>query len=290
MKELTQWLQEAIQGRARRDYLDRQLKIQFPPAYEQIDLDVLRRRILGVGLGGNGCHAAVGLARMGFAHLDFIDFDRVEPHNLTRQLLYSVHDVGESKAAAAERSLQFHSLGSEIVVHPFNVLHEREATVALIAQADFVFVLVDQPAAVFFCLSACRYFGKPAVIAGTDCVTGLHTRVFFQTPEGPGCAFCNYWGRVTPADWATYYRYPSVPERERVDLSVVQSFDQQVYLHGPSTYITAATGSHLALSVMLRYFTGGQTSNLVIDFNLYSYFLEVVESTPNLKCPLCATG
>lgn len=54
-----------------------------------------------VGAGGLGCPALLGLVGAGARRITVIDHDRVETHNLQRQVLYSVSDVGAYKAEAA---------------------------------------------------------------------------------------------------------------------------------------------------------------------------------------------
>lgn len=54
------------------------------------------------GLGGVGGTALEALARTGFKHFIIIDFDKVDPSNLNRQILYTAKDIGRNKVEAAK--------------------------------------------------------------------------------------------------------------------------------------------------------------------------------------------
>ena len=61
-------------------------------------------RVLLAGLGGVGSYAAEALARAGIGHLTIVDFDRVAPSNLNRQLCALHSSVGRKKVEViAER-------------------------------------------------------------------------------------------------------------------------------------------------------------------------------------------
>lgn len=68
-----------------------------------------RANVAVFGLGAVGSYATEALARAGVGYLRLIDFDRVEPSNLNRQL-YALHStVGRKKAMIArERVLDIH--------------------------------------------------------------------------------------------------------------------------------------------------------------------------------------
>ena len=58
--------------------------------------------ILLCGLGGVGGTALEALARTGITHFIIMDFDKVAPSNLNRQILYTQKDVGRKKVEAAK--------------------------------------------------------------------------------------------------------------------------------------------------------------------------------------------
>ena len=76
---------------------------------DEVGVDGQRRlaaaRVLVVGAGGLGSPAALYLAAAGIGTLGLADLDRVEEHNLQRQILHDTPAVGESKVESAARRL-----------------------------------------------------------------------------------------------------------------------------------------------------------------------------------------
>lgn len=63
-------------------------------------------RVLVIGAGGLGSPAALYLAAAGVGTIGIADFDRVEAHNLQRQLLHDDASIGELKVVSAARRLR----------------------------------------------------------------------------------------------------------------------------------------------------------------------------------------
>jgi len=61
--------------------------------------------VLVVGAGGLGCPLLQYLTAAGVGHLGIVDYDIVDQSNLQRQVLYSVDDIGKSKAETAAKKL-----------------------------------------------------------------------------------------------------------------------------------------------------------------------------------------
>jgi len=78
-------------------------------------------RVLVVGAGGLGSPAALYLAAAGVGTLGIADFDRVETHNLQRQLLHDDASVGELKVVSAARRLRATNPFITVVEHPEGV-------------------------------------------------------------------------------------------------------------------------------------------------------------------------
>lgn len=70
--------------------------------------------ILLCGLGGVGGTALEALARTGVSHFIIMDFDKVAPSNLNRQILYTQKDVGKRKVEAAKERVL--SINKEAII------------------------------------------------------------------------------------------------------------------------------------------------------------------------------
>ena len=73
-------------------------------------------KVLVIGAGGLGCPALLYLSAAGVGTIGIIDFDKVELHNLHRQILYSTEDVGKSKAITAAEKLKKQNPHTNILV------------------------------------------------------------------------------------------------------------------------------------------------------------------------------
>ena len=66
------------------------------------DFNYIQDKVIAVfGLGGVGGTALEALARTGFKNFVLVDFDKVDPSNLNRQILYTEGDIGRTKVDAA---------------------------------------------------------------------------------------------------------------------------------------------------------------------------------------------
>ncbi len=67
------------------------------------------------GVGGLGTHQATELQRIGVRKIYIADYDRIDPSNLNRQILYGVNDIDKQKVNRAKEVLDSYRLGTEIV-------------------------------------------------------------------------------------------------------------------------------------------------------------------------------
>ncbi|MCK2213447.1 HesA/MoeB/ThiF family protein [Actinomadura sp. ATCC 31491] len=101
-------------------------------------------RVLVLGLGGTGSHAAWSLAASGVGRLHLVDPDVVELSNLNRQLLYTEADVGRSKADVALARLREVNSDIEITAASATVDGPADLT-RLVRGFDVLALCADRP-------------------------------------------------------------------------------------------------------------------------------------------------
>lgn len=69
-------------------------------------LAIKNAKVLVIGAGGLGSPILTYLASCGIGHLAVVDFDKVEHHNLHRQILYTEQDIHEYKTISAKQKIE----------------------------------------------------------------------------------------------------------------------------------------------------------------------------------------
>lgn len=126
-------------------------------------LERLRRaRILVFGVGGVGSHAVEALARAAVGHLTLVDFDRVVPSNINRQVEATHSTLGQAKAEALAARVRDISPACDVRavmarLTPANVDEFLEPA------PDWVLDAIDDTEAKLALLAACVRRGLPVV-------------------------------------------------------------------------------------------------------------------------------
>jgi len=97
-----------------------------------------RSKALVIGAGGLGSPAAMYLAAAGVGRIGIADFDKVELHNLQRQLLHGTGDVDRDKTLSAQERLHDINPNIDIEIHATGITPENATN--LFSQYD---VIVD---------------------------------------------------------------------------------------------------------------------------------------------------
>jgi molybdopterin/thiamine biosynthesis adenylyltransferase len=105
-------------------------------------LTLLRSRVAVVGCGGLGGYLIEQLARLGVGRLVVVDPDRFEEHNLNRQLLSSLGDLGKPKVEVAVRRVA--SINPAVSVIPLELALSAANGAALLAGVDLVLDALDR--------------------------------------------------------------------------------------------------------------------------------------------------
>jgi sulfur-carrier protein adenylyltransferase/sulfurtransferase len=144
--------------------------------------------LLVVGAGGLGCPALLYLAAAGVGRLTVVDGSRVEASNLHRQVLFGIHEVGESKAERAVDRLRlaYPTVTTEAHDCDFSVGNAR----ALVAGRTAVLDCTDNFASRFLIHDTCMALDVPLVQASVHRFEGMVN--LFRRGSG-GCLRC-LWG------------------------------------------------------------------------------------------------
>lgn len=136
--------------------------------------------VLVVGAGGLGCPALLYLTAAGIGSIGIVDMDQVAVHNLHRQVLYRMDDIGKSKAmVAAERLRQMNDL---CTVTPYPVVLDNAACLDLFPQYDLIIDGTDNFTTRYRINDACVLLGKPLVAAAIGQFEGQ--LAIFNAPAG----------------------------------------------------------------------------------------------------------
>jgi sulfur-carrier protein adenylyltransferase/sulfurtransferase len=92
--------------------------------------------VLVIGSGGLGSPMLLYLAAAGVGHIGIVDFDVVDESNLQRQVLFTIDDIGKSKAETAAAKLR--KLNPHIKISVHNTAFTKENALEIIKDYDVV--------------------------------------------------------------------------------------------------------------------------------------------------------
>lgn len=122
---------------------------------------LMHARVLMIGAGGLGCPVLQYLTAAGVGAIGIIDDDVVALGNLHRQVLYSVNDIGLSKAETAVRILR--QLNPEINLIPINKRLTTENTLEIFSDFDIIIDGTDNFSTRYMVNDACVLLNKSLV-------------------------------------------------------------------------------------------------------------------------------
>ncbi|MBP6506593.1 MAG: molybdopterin-synthase adenylyltransferase MoeB [Opitutaceae bacterium] len=156
----------------------------------EIGLEGQRRlaaaRVLVIGAGGLGSPTALYLAAAGIGTLGIADHDRVEEHNLHRQLLHTTASVGETKVTSAAQRLQELNPHCRVIPHADGITPAN--AVALFTGYDVIVDGTDNFATRYLNNDAAFFAQRPLVYGSIYKFEGQVS--VFDPAQGAPCYRC----------------------------------------------------------------------------------------------------
>ncbi|MEX3099839.1 MULTISPECIES: ThiF family adenylyltransferase [unclassified Streptomyces] len=242
----------------------------------EAQLRLREARVLLVGLGGTGGHAAQNLVASGVGHLHCVEPDTVELSNLNRQPLYRESDIGRPKLDAALATLR--ALNSDVEITGERREIQGPQDLADLAGGDSYGLLVvaaDRPVDIWrwanrVCIAA-RLPWVDAGYRGPLATAGVYV---------PGSGAC--WECLREGEFA------------RRDLRLADGQDEEIasprMAWNPATSVTAALSGALLAHAATALLTGVPALDPGFRFgvNLMVPGDPVLERFPRLDdCPAC---
>ncbi|MBC2605638.1 molybdopterin-synthase adenylyltransferase MoeB [Pelagicoccus albus] len=143
-------------------------------------------KALVIGAGGLGSPVALYLAAAGVGTIGLADFDKVELHNLQRQILHGNSDVDRKKTESAKEALSEINPLITVNLHPEGI--QPDNAVELFSQYDIVIDGTDNFSTRYLNNDAAYFAGKPLVYGSIFKFEG-QASFFDSSSDGP-CYRC----------------------------------------------------------------------------------------------------
>jgi molybdopterin/thiamine biosynthesis adenylyltransferase len=118
------------------DYLRYNRQMMLPEIGDKGQEKLKKAKVLVIGAGGLGCPILQYIATAGVGTIGIIDFDKIEIHNLHRQILYTENQVGKSKAITAKETLE--EMNPLISIVAFEEKLTTENAIPIMQDFDFI--------------------------------------------------------------------------------------------------------------------------------------------------------
>lgn len=143
------------------EYLRYSRQMMLPEIGDEGQEKLKKAKVLVIGAGGLGCPILQYIATAGVGTIGIVDFDKIEIHNLHRQILYTENQIGQSKAVTAKETLE--EMNPLISIVAFEEKLTIENAKQLIKQFDFIIDGSDNFTTRYLVNDTCFALGKTLV-------------------------------------------------------------------------------------------------------------------------------
>jgi molybdopterin/thiamine biosynthesis adenylyltransferase len=143
------------------DFLRYNRQMMLPEIGDLGQKKLKKARVLVIGAGGLGCPVLQYIATAGVGTIGIVDFDKIELHNLHRQILYTEKHVGQSKAITAKSVLETSNPLIDIIV--FEEKLTAENAEQIIGNFDVIVDGSDNFATRYLVNDTCVTLGKSLI-------------------------------------------------------------------------------------------------------------------------------
>jgi len=171
---------------------------------------LLAAKVLVVGAGALGNEVLKNLALLGVGHVYVIDYDTIEPTNLTRSVLYRAGDAGRPKSERAAQAVK--AINPDVGVHAVNGNVITDMGLGVFAEMDVVIGCLDNREARLWINRQCWKVNKPWVDGAIQEISGV-AKVF--VPPESACYEC----AMTEWDYKLINLKYSCPLLKREDIA-----------------------------------------------------------------------
>lgn len=143
------------------DFLRYNRQIILPEIGDEGQEKLKKAKVLVIGAGGLGCPILQYIAAAGVGTIGIVDFDKIEIHNLHRQILYTEDQIGLPKALTAKETVK--KLNPLIAVQAFEEKLTVENASRIITDFDIVVDGSDNFSTRYLVNDTCVTLEKPLV-------------------------------------------------------------------------------------------------------------------------------
>ncbi len=123
---------------------------------------IKKKTVIVYGLGGVGGYACEALVRSGVGTVHLVDFDRIEPSNINRQIIALTSTIGLMKTDVFAQRIHDINPSCEVHIHTHAYSHQTETYFADL-DVDFVIDAIDDVNAKVHLLKMYRLHGVPII-------------------------------------------------------------------------------------------------------------------------------